>query len=57
MNRKMKLIFILTCWSLLMLFVGMAIGEQVTLDSSKMELTNLSIERTKLEIKILKAEQ
>ena len=57
MNRNMKLIFTLTCWSLLMVFIGMAIGEIVTLDSSEMELTNLSIERTKLEIKILKAEQ
>lgn len=53
----MKLVTLLTLWSVLMLFVGMAIGELVALDSSEMELTNLSIERTKLEIKILKAEQ
>jgi len=56
MNRNMKLITLLTLWSVLFLFIGMAIGQKLALDSSEMELTNLSIERTKLNIKILNHE-
>jgi len=44
----------LSAWSGLMLFIGLAVGEQVALDSSEKEITELSIELTKLEIKKLK---
>jgi len=56
MSNFNKGIIIIMLYSALMIFIGMAIGETVALDSSEMELTNLSIERTKLSIKILNLE-
>lgn len=56
MSNFNKGILIIIFYSTLMIFIGMAIGEQVALDSSEVELTDLSIERTELEIKILNLE-
>ena len=53
MSDNMKAILGVTCWSLLILIIGMTLGQKSTTRSSEQELINLSIKKTKLSIKLL----
>tara|TARA_R110002096_G_scaffold56365_1_gene143941 strand:- start:44 stop:235 length:192 start_codon:yes stop_codon:yes gene_type:complete len=53
MSENMKAILGVTCWSLLILIIGMTLGQKSTAISSEQELINLSIKKTKLSIKLL----
>ena len=53
MSENIKAILGVTCWSLLILIIGMTLGQKSTTRSSEQELINLSIKKTKLSIKLL----
>ena len=53
MSDNMKAILGVTCWSLLILIIGMTLGQKSNASSSEQELINLSIKKTKLSIKLL----
>tara|TARA_R110002124_G_scaffold138652_1_gene302480 strand:+ start:526 stop:723 length:198 start_codon:yes stop_codon:yes gene_type:complete len=53
MSDNMKDILGVTCWCLLILIIGMTLGQKSTAISSEKELINLSIKKTKLSIKLL----
>ena len=56
MADNMRIILGFTCWTLLILIIGMAIGEKSAVNSAEQELISLSIQKTKLSIKLLNAE-